>query len=87
MAKLVHRHHVKRRRPLSAEALSILARLGRLQRERAASSVPVDALALPASQRAWGALEALYRRSLVAKATSGGLRLTSAGWALLRGVN
>lgn len=88
MAQIVkHRGGQHHRRPLSGEALGLLRKLGKLQRELSSASVPVELLGIAPTQRAWGALLALLKRSLVVKSTRGGLRLTRAGWTALGGVN
>lgn len=88
MAQIVkHRGGGHRRpRPLSGEALALLRKLACLQRDLASASVPVELLGVSPTQRAWDALLALYRRSLVVKSARGGLRLSRAGWALVGGL-
>ena len=86
MAQLVKLRGKSKRAPLSREAGRLLRRLAEMQQTQQRASITVAELLGTTSQRAVNALLALDQRSLIAKATNGGIRLTRQGWVVLRSV-
>ena len=84
MSKIVRHRGNRGRQPLSKEAGRLLRRLAEMQQTQQRASITVAELLGTTSQRAVNALLALDQRSLIAKATNGGIRLTRQGWVFLR---